>query len=166
MRITFLEDPASPGGFGALMEEYARAARDLCEIVEALPLDVFAAPRASEDPDCASIRDVCEHVVFASSGYCRDLLLAQKADPDGVSMRLHLRLEGPADLRPLLAESIRATEAATLPMRDWTGKQVMDVRFVQPWGQIYDPEILLEHAICHLLRHRRQIERWVHDSPG
>ena len=26
--------------------------------------------------------------------------------------------------------------------------------------EIYDPEILLEHAICHLLRHRLQLERW------
>ena len=69
-------------------------------------------------------------------------------------------MAGPTALRPLLAEAIRVTERATQPMREWPGKQVMDLRFVQPWGQIYDPEILLEHAICHLLRHRRQIERW------
>jgi hypothetical protein len=28
------------------------------------------------------------------------------------------------------------------------------------WGPRYDPEMLLEHAVCHVLRHRRQLERW------
>lgn len=26
--------------------------------------------------------------------------------------------------------------------------------------RLYNPESMLEHAICHLLRHRRQLERW------
>ena len=26
------------------------------------------------------------------------------------------------------------------------------------WGQIYDTDQLMEHAICHILRHRRQIQ--------
>jgi uncharacterized damage-inducible protein DinB len=160
MTKPFLEHPGSPGGFGALMDEYVRAAEGLCDVVETLSPEVFDATRADDDPDCVSIRSVCEHVLNACAGYCRDLLLALQADPDGAPQRLYQRLEGPADLRPLLAEGIRATELATLPMRDWSGKQVMDLRFVQSWGQIYDPEILLEHAVCHLLRHRRQIERW------
>ena len=29
------------------------------------------------------------------------------------------------------------------------------------WGQRYDPEQILEHAIVHILRHRRQIERFL-----
>ena len=41
-----------------------------------------------------------------------------------------------------------------------SSKEVMDVTFRMPWGQLYDPEILLEHAIVHLLRHRRQLEQW------
>ncbi|MGY0037018.1 hypothetical protein [Pedobacter sp. NJ-S-72] len=28
------------------------------------------------------------------------------------------------------------------------------------WGQLYDIEQLMEHAIVHILRHRRQIERF------
>ncbi|AUP81600.1 hypothetical protein C1H87_11295 [Flavivirga eckloniae] len=28
------------------------------------------------------------------------------------------------------------------------------------WGQVYDIEQLFEHAIVHILRHRRQIERF------
>ena len=29
------------------------------------------------------------------------------------------------------------------------------------WGQLYDVEQMMEHAIVHVLRHRRQIERWL-----
>ena len=34
------------------------------------------------------------------------------------------------------------------------------IRFTVSWGVEYDPDMLLEHAVCHLLRHRRQLERW------
>ena len=37
---------------------------------------------------------------------------------------------------------------------------VAAITFPVRWGPIYDPEMILEHAIVHLLRHRRQIERW------
>ena len=29
-----------------------------------------------------------------------------------------------------------------------------------PWGVVYDVEQLMEHAIVHILRHRRQIEKF------
>ena len=37
---------------------------------------------------------------------------------------------------------------------------VAAIKFDVRWGPTYDPEMLLEHAIVHLLRHRRQILRW------
>ena len=33
-------------------------------------------------------------------------------------------------------------------------------KFKVRWGQTYDVEQLYEHAIVHILRHRRQIERF------
>jgi uncharacterized damage-inducible protein DinB len=30
-----------------------------------------------------------------------------------------------------------------------------------PWGVVYDLEQMLEHAIVHVLRHRRQIEKFI-----
>ena len=34
------------------------------------------------------------------------------------------------------------------------------LEFTVLWGPRYDPEMILEHAVVHLLRHRRQLERW------
>ncbi|MBP9220547.1 MAG: hypothetical protein KBF42_04135, partial [Chitinophagales bacterium] len=36
-----------------------------------------------------------------------------------------------------------------------------DDKIVSRWGQQYDPEQLLEHAIVHVMRHQRQIERFL-----
>jgi len=43
-----------------------------------------------------------------------------------------------------------------LKLEEFATEKKMTVR----WGQKYDPEQLLEHAIVHILRHRRQIERF------
>jgi hypothetical protein len=40
-------------------------------------------------------------------------------------------------------------------------EEIVRVRMDTHWGQTYDLEQLLEHAIVHILRHRRQIERFV-----
>jgi len=37
----------------------------------------------------------------------------------------------------------------------------MAVQIRSRWGAVYDLEQLLEHAIVHVLRHRRQIERFL-----
>jgi hypothetical protein len=52
------------------------------------------------------------------------------------------------------------TEESVAPMRRLPGDEVTKIEFKVSWGPVYNPEILLEHAICHLLRHRRQLERW------
>lgn len=36
-----------------------------------------------------------------------------------------------------------------------------DKKILVRWGQLYDVEQLFEHAIVHILRHRRQIERFL-----
>jgi len=34
-------------------------------------------------------------------------------------------------------------------------------KILSRWGQQYDPEQILEHAIVHVMRHQRQIERFL-----
>ncbi|HEV7515403.1 MAG TPA: hypothetical protein VGR07_03810, partial [Thermoanaerobaculia bacterium] len=69
-------------------------------------------------------------------------------------------VEQPAGLRPLLAAALRSMEGALSGFYDADDATITALRFEMPWGPTYDPEILLEHAIVHLLRHRRQVERW------
>ena len=63
-------------------------------------------------------------------------------------------------LSGLLAEAIIFTEATVEPLLRATEEEIQRISFTVRWGSRYDPEMLLEHAVCHVLRHRRQLERW------
>jgi len=144
--------------YGALLDEYARAAEDLCRTVEALPEDRFHQERESSDPETVSLRAICAHVAISAWGYADYIRIARGLpriprpyEKDAVT--------DPAALRPLLAKALRHTEATVEGCpTDEAGLEAL--RFQVRWGPTYDPEMILEHAIVHLLRHRRQIERW------
>lgn len=154
----FLDRSGQPGMFGALLDEYARAAEDLCRTVEALPVDRFHEERESPEPDTVSLRAICSHVALCAWGYAGYIRTARGLpripcpyDKDAPAT--------PAVLRPLLAAALRHTEATVADCpTDEAGLAAL--RFQVRWGPTYDPEMILEHAIVHLLRHRRQIERW------
>jgi hypothetical protein len=155
----FLKRPGLPGLFGALMDEYARAAEDYCRAVEALTPEVYAKPRPSDDPDTVSMQTICAHAVGAARRYsdyirrARGLPYADKfvADPQSVAT--------PAVVRPALAAAMQYTEES---LAGWYEDPMAaaQIKFEVRWGPTYDCEMILEHAIVHLLRHRRQIERW------
>jgi uncharacterized damage-inducible protein DinB len=154
----FIARPGLPGAFGALMDEYARAAEDFCSTVEALPVDLFQRERESADPETVSIQTICAHVVGAAHGYAIYIRNAR-----GMSKRERppldvLRAAEPAGIRPLLTEALRLTEESVEGLID-KNEILEPLRFQVRWGPTYDPEMLLEHAIVHLLRHRRQITR-------
>jgi hypothetical protein len=69
-------------------------------------------------------------------------------------------IASPADVRTRLRESILYTEDTVEPLLGATDEQIQALAFTVRWGPRYDPEMILEHAVCHLLRHRRQLERW------
>jgi hypothetical protein len=56
-----------------------------------------------------------------------------------------------------LLDTVRHAREALGPVQD---VQMMG-RFESRWGQIYDGETMMEHAICHPGRHIRQIRRFL-----
>jgi uncharacterized damage-inducible protein DinB len=160
----FLENPGATGAMGALMDEYARAAELLCAHVETIDQATFEAERESADPWTASPRAICSHVRRAALGYANDIRKARGLPhevrgpslPDG-----GVFVDDPAALRPALVEALQYTEGALEGLYDASEEEVAKITFEVPWGPTFDPDMLLEHAIVHLLRHRRQLERWV-----
>mgnify|MGYP006337954811 CR=1 FL=1 len=59
-----------------------------------------------------------------------------------------------------LGVAFRYTEAALDGLYGASESEIARVTFPVRLGPTYDPEMILEHGIVHLLRHRRQIERW------
>jgi len=157
---TFLEHPGQTGAFGALMDEYARAAEDLCRVVETITLERFAETRPSGDPDTASIRAVCAHAVGAAHRYADYIRQARGDTVNEIFQFPSERLHAPGEVRGHLREALRDTESALRGLYQAKEEEVAAMKVQVRWGPIYDPEMLLEHAIVHLLRHRRQLERW------
>jgi len=146
----------SSAAFDACLGEYRKAAAEFCDAAERFKPDTFAAERPSDDPDTVSPLSICRHVVGAAHGYARYLRKAQGMAP-GTFVD---RVKAQGDVQPALDAEIRFTEESCAPMRPLEGLGVLKIEFKVSWGPVYNPEILLEHAICHLLRHRRQLERW------
>ncbi|HKQ52434.1 MAG TPA: DinB family protein [Pyrinomonadaceae bacterium] len=158
------------GAIGALMDEYERAAAELKRLVERIPDDDFVriVDPQTEDEDCRSAQTIMSHVVRAAYGYA-DYLRAQ------------LSIESTRPQPGLLSrrESLEQLEAAlqytvqTLDGRwEMSAEEISGIVIKSRWGAVYDAEGLLEHAIVHLLRHRRQLEKfisqgrlsWPHDT--
>lgn len=152
-----LERPGRPGPWGALLDETARAAEDFLRVAESFDDGRFAAERPDPDPDCVSPKAICEHAVYAAWGY---LQIVQKGSGQPMAERVVPALPRPADLRPAVREVLRRTEQAVLPLEGLSYDACRAMEVQVRWGPRYDPEMILEHGICHFLRHRRQLERW------
>ena len=103
---------------------------------------------------------ICRHVLAAAHRYSDDIRRAR-----GLPFEDAFRVEAgvpaqPSELRAPLAAMLRYTEAGLEGLYGQSDEQVAVIRFTVRWGVEYDPDMLLEHAVCHLLRHRRQLERW------
>jgi hypothetical protein len=159
----FLARPGAPGAMGALMDEYARVAELLCAHVETIDRAVFEAERESPDPWTVSPRAICSHVRRAALGYANDIRKARGLPHEARGPNLpggEVFVDAPEALRPALVEALRYTEGALEGLYDASEDEVAATTFQVPWGPTFDPDTLLEHAIVHLLRHRRQLERW------
>ncbi|MCB9897053.1 MAG: hypothetical protein H6825_03500 [Planctomycetes bacterium] len=156
----WLSRPGATGGIGALLDEAARAAEDLCRVVESFDLARFVREREAADPHTRSPRAVARHVVRAAHGYAHDIAARMQRAPAERFSLSDDAVATPHELRPALREAFAATEHAVADLYDLSEQELSALTFNVRWGPTYDPDMLLEHAVCHLLRHRRQLERW------
>lgn len=148
-----------PGAVGALMDEYERAAGELRRLVERIAPDDFArvVDPQTEDEDCRSVQTILSHVVnagYSYADYLRGVFAAASTRPP---KRL---LSHPESLEQL--DAMMGYTAETLEGRwEMTYEEMAAAVIRSRWGVTYDAEQLLEHAVVHVLRHRRQIEKFV-----
>lgn len=157
-----MENPALSGAVAALLDEYERALRDLIQVIQSIDdigLKKIRDPH-TQDPDCTSIQTILTHVVHAGFGYT-------------VYIENHLGIPSERPPKKLLSSSqdyIDELRRMFGYCRSFFVKQGRDLniesyeadqKFRTNWGQLYDIEQIMEHAIVHILRHRRQIERFL-----
>lgn len=147
------------GAVGALMDEYERASDELAQLILHLTDAEFEAVRDRQTPDeeCRSIRTVINHVVRASYGYAHYMRVAFSLPSPRIVVPLGARSESVEQLAAMLAYTVETLDGRW----EMPDAEMEAVKIQSRWGTVYDLEQMLEHAIVHILRHRRQIERFL-----
>jgi len=158
------------GGVGAMMDEYERAVGELKNVLGRASEEQFnrIVDTETKDDDCRSIQTIITHVVRAGYGYAdyiresfsmpsarpKESLPGQGVPGQGVPIT-HREAAGKID-------GFLAYTAQTLEGKwEMTDEEIQGVAMKVRWGPNYDLEQLMEHAIVHILRHRRQVERFL-----
>lgn len=147
------------GATGALLDEYEKAVEELITVISAIPdaaLVTIADP-VTLNPECRSIQTVLAHVansMYSYAGYIHRFKGHSYVKPD---KSFHPTASNYiADLR----DAFRFTTDVFKDIKDDELEQSDPAKKIfTNWEQWYDIEQLMEHAIVHILRHRRQIEK-------
>jgi len=147
------------GPIGALMDEYERAASELRRLAEQIPEDdaVRIVDSLTTDEACRSIQTIMSHVVNAGYGYADYLREVFSITSTRPPKGLLSRQESLDQLDAMLEYTAQTLEGRW----EMSDEEIMNTVIRSGWGVRYDVEQLLEHAVVHILRHRRQIERFI-----
>mgnify|MGYP000300423058 CR=1 FL=1 len=148
------------GAVGALLDEYEKALNELLFVINGVSNDDLSkiVDTITSDEDCRSIQTILAHVV--SSGYTyavevRRWLGEEEQYREKVLLSTAAEYQGA--LKKMFQYNVQLFDNhPDLTLCEHDEDQKITVR----WGQKYDVEQLFEHAIVHVLRHRRQIERF------
>ncbi len=146
------------GAKGAILDEYERAIADLKQVIADVKPEelVMVIDPGTSDPDCKSIQTILTHVVRSAFGYATYI---RKHCGDTIEFRPRKTLPSVAHYMTALDAAFDFTEE-TFEMHPGLALEAYNAekKFKVRWGQLYDVEQIMEHAIVHVLRHRRQIE--------
>ncbi|HEX5733967.1 MAG TPA: DinB family protein [Blastocatellia bacterium] len=150
------------GGIGALMDEYERATAELKILVEQTPDDDYiqVLDARTKDEDCRTIQTILTHVVRSGFGYANYIRDSFSIPTTRSITGLLSRQEAVVGLDEVLGYTAQTLEGKW----EMTDEEIEAVAIQSRWGVTYTLEQLLEHAIVHILRHRRQIERLLQES--
>lgn len=146
-----------PGALGALLDEYERVAAELRSVLLKLPEAEYTRiiDPNTNDENCRSAQPIMAHVISAGYGYAACIRSAFRIEAERPPKRLPAYDQVLPELEAMLAYTLATFEGR------WECSSV-DIRNTvmrTSWHVTYDLEQMLEHAIVHVMRHRRQIEK-------
>lgn len=148
------------GAVGGLLDEYEKAILELQTVLKDISDQelITIADAKTEDKNCRSVQTVMAHVVRAVYSYAIYIKSLSGIDikrPD------ELYLSSAAEYIQQLDDAFAFTVDVFKGVEDQELEEFnASKKILTSWGQLYDIEQLSEHAIVHILRHRRQIQRF------
>jgi len=144
------------GPLGGLMDKYERDLRELQGLLNSLSNDDYTriCDPDTPDPDCRSVQTIIRHVTSSGFGYATYIGQEIEVTRQRPEIPLLAKDEAIKRLDDMFEYSLQTFEGKWAMTEDEMGSVV----FKTGWSE-YDIESMLEHAIVHVLRHRRQIEK-------
>jgi uncharacterized damage-inducible protein DinB len=161
MRKKIIAKYRDNGAVGALLDEYERAIKDFVKVVKTVKQRELTTivDAQTADEDCRSIQTILAHVVYAGYGYATAVRshegeqIVRPEKQNLMTCKSYL-----AAIDQMFAYNVQLFEDyPNLKLEEFEN----DKKIHFAWGQCFDVDQLFEHAICHILRHRRQIERFL-----
>lgn len=149
------------GAAGAILDEYEAAIQALVQVIQPLSAETLSTvvDPTTQDPDCHSIQTILTHVVQSGYTYVVEI---RKWLGETVPYRDKVVENSVAAYITGLGEMFAFNEALFVDYPNLSFEEKDPAKKIHTrWGQYYDIEQLFEHAIVHILRHRRQIERFI-----
>ena len=148
------------GVIGAILDEYERALNQLIDCIKSLsPAQLKTiVDTETKDEDCRSVQTILTHVVASGYTYA---LETRKWLGEEIVYREPKILDSINDYIDALNTMFRFNEQLfedypNMDICEYDPNKKIHVR----WGQRYDVDQLFEHAIMHIYRHLRQIEKF------
>ncbi|MBB6498336.1 DinB family protein [Pedobacter cryoconitis] len=155
-----MKDKYRTGAKGALLDEYEKAIAELIDCIASVSDKnlIAVVDETTTDPDCKSIQAILAHVVRSAYSYA----IYIEHLKGGSSVRPEKQYYSLADeYIKDLNEAFEFTQGVFNEIKNNELEEFDSAKKISTaWGQCYDIEQLMEHAIVHILRHRRQIEKF------
>jgi uncharacterized damage-inducible protein DinB len=147
------------GAVGALLDIYEQAISDFKKMIEDIPdraVPIIVDPHTT-DENCKSIQTILSHVVHSGYGYTTNIHNLKGYNIQRPDKTSHLTIK---EYLEDLTNVFTYTENIFKEIKDDELEQFDDsLKIKSAWGQSYDIEQMTEHAIVHIFRHKRQIEK-------
>jgi chromosomal replication initiation ATPase DnaA len=151
------------GAVGALLDIYEQAILDLKNVIKNIPDNVLTKiiDEKTTNSDCESIQAILSHVVSSGYSYATSIHNLKGHNKQRPEEIYHLTI---SEYLNDLTNVFIFTESVFKELKDDELEQFDDsLKIKTGWGQLYDIEQITEHAIVHILRHKRQIEKIIRE---
>lgn len=145
------------GAIGALMDEYERASIELAAIIERLSQSEFEKilDPHTEDEDCRSVQTIINHVIRSGYGYANSIRKATNQ----TEIKPIFQTNNPKEALIHFDKMLKYTEETLEGKWKMSYDEMFYTEVIASDGTKSNLEARLEHAIVHILRHRRQLEK-------
>lgn len=145
------------GAIGSILDEYEKALSEIKSVVQKVGEENYSRIVEGEDDHCHSIEVIMNHVVRAGYGYSKYIRDALSIDVNPIEDQQIPQTKIGGEIDKMFAYTCAIFEGE----RQITDEEMENIFFKTRWDVNYNIDQILEHAIVHVLRHRRQIQKFL-----